>query len=411
MRRFLLFVLALFFVVPALALGQTEPEVRVDVIDVSGPLDNQAVAFISETLIEVADHRAEVAIIQLDSPGVVADADVWGDLGELMTDPPVPVVTWIGPAPAVAYGGALSLAGLSQATLAAPGVEIGHAQPIFIGRPDGSGTESDLDHSMVTIDGPVAGFVDDTTPSIQQLIAAIDGLEVEVGGEVRELSTSGVAEDGVEVIFHKPGYWARFLRLAVTPEAAFMFLVAGLAVAAFEFYAIGPGIAAVVAALSLFLATYGIATLPLRWWALALVLVGWWLLTDSYQRGSVAVLTGLGTALMLIGGLFFVDGAPQLKMNPVVTLVIVLVVLFFYAIAMPTVARSRFSTRTIGRDHLIGSHGTALVDFDPDGEIEVAGAKWRASAHREAGIGRGDTVRISEVDGLVLEVEPVDGTP
>ena len=141
--------------------------------------------------------------------------------------------------------------------------------------------------------------------------------------------------------------------------------------------------------------------------SLALVLLGWWLLTDSYQRGSVAVLTGLGTVLALVGGLFYVDGAPQLTINPVVVGVIVLAVLFFYAIAMPTVARSRFSTRTIGRDHLVGSRGTALVDFDPDGEVDVSGARWRASAHREAGIRQGDVVRIAEVDGLVLEVEPV----
>jgi membrane-bound ClpP family serine protease len=179
-------------------------------------------------------------------------------------------------------------------------------------------------------------------------------------------------------------------------------------VAAFEFYAIGPGIAAGMAAISLFLASYGIWALPVRWWAMALTLVAWWALTYAYQRGGAAVLTGAGAALMLVGGLWYVDGAPQLEMNPIVTLVIVAVVVLFYTVAMPTVARSRFSTRTIGRDHLIGSQGVALVDFDPDGEVEVAGARWKASAHRESGIARGDPVRIAEVDGLVLEVEALE---
>lgn len=407
-RHFLLFVLALLLMAPALALGQVEAERRLDVIDISGPLDNQAVAFVTDTLLELAERDSEAVLIQLDSPGAVADEEEWRGLMDLMAAPPVPVVAWIGPAPAVAYGGALALALSAQATVAAPGVEIGYAQPVFIGRDDDEGNPStSLADSVVTVNDPVEGVIDDVSPSIQQVIAAIDGLSAEVDGQLRELSTAGFADSGGEIVFHKPGYWARFLRLAVTPEAAFMFLVAGLAVAAFEFYAIGPGIAAAVAALSLFLATYGIATLPLRWWALLLVLLGWWVMTDSYQRGTVAVLTGLGTILMLVGGLFLVDGGPQLAMNPVVTVVIVAVVVFFYAVAMPTVARSRFSTRTIGRDHLVGSHGIALVDFDPDGEIEVAGARWRASAHREAGIDRGDTVRISEVDGMVLEVEPV----
>src|SRR5690606_23937161 len=118
-------------------------------------------------------------------------------------------------------------------------------------------------------------------------------------------------------------------------------------------------------------------------------------------------LTGAGAALMLAGGLWFVDGAPQIEMNSVVTIVIALTVLLFYTVAMPTVARARFSTRTIGREHLIGEHGTALTDFDPDGEVGVGCARWKATGHREAGIRRGHTVRIAQVDGQVLEVEPL----
>ena len=405
-RHLLVPVFALLLLLPLAVMGQSDDGRRVDVIDISGPLDNQAVTFVSDTIRRSAEQGAEVVILQLDSPGVVAGEGEWRGLTELVGMPPVPVVAWIGPAPAIAYGGALSLATSAQITLAAPGVEIGYASPTFIAGDDVADLPG-FENAVATVGDPIEGVVDDLVPAIQQVVGALDGAEVQVGDEVRLLALS----EETEVVFHKPGYWARFLRLAVTPEAAFMFLVAGLTVAAFEFYAIGPGIAAAVAALSLFLATYGIAALPLRWWALVLVLLGWWLMTDSYQRGSVAVLTAVGSVLMLVGGLFYVDGAPQLQMNPLVTLVIVLVVVFFYTIAMPTVARSRFSTRTIGRDHLIGSRGVALVDFDPDGEVDVAGARWRASAHREAGIHQGDVVRISEVDGLVLEVEPVASEP
>lgn len=374
-------------------MAQSDDPQRLDVIDVSGPLDNQAVRFITDTIQSVANRGATAVLLQLNSPGVVADREVWSELTDLMADPPIPVIAWIGPAPAVAYGGALQLAASAQVTIAAPGVEVGHAVPTFVaGQPTTNTLPPELTTSTVVVDGPIEGVIDEVAPAIQQLISTLDGEALQLGGQV---------------VFHKPGFWPRFLRLAVTPEAAFMFLVTGLTVAAFEFYAIGPGLAAGVAALSLFLATYGIAALPMRWWALALVILGWWALTDSYQRGSVATLTGLGTLLMLVGGLFLVDGAPQLTMNPFVVTVITALVLLFYSVAMPTVARSRFSTRTIGRDHLIGKRGTALVDFDPDGEIEVDGARWRAAAHREAGIAKGDPVRIAEVDGLVLEVEPV----
>jgi membrane protein implicated in regulation of membrane protease activity len=77
---------------------------------------------------------------------------------------------------------------------------------------------------------------------------------------------------------------------------------------------------------------------------------------------------------------------------------------------MPTVQRARFSTRTIGRDALIGERGVALELFDPDGVVEVRGARWRATAHREAGLTEGAEILVAGVDGMFLEVEPA-GSP
>jgi membrane-bound ClpP family serine protease len=75
---------------------------------------------------------------------------------------------------------------------------------------------------------------------------------------------------------------------------------------------------------------------------------------------------------------------------------------------MPTVQRARFSTQTIGREGLIGERGVTVAVFDPDGVVEVRGARWRATAHREAGLAPGSEVLVSGVDGLFLEVEPAD---
>jgi membrane-bound serine protease (ClpP class) len=75
---------------------------------------------------------------------------------------------------------------------------------------------------------------------------------------------------------------------------------------------------------------------------------------------------------------------------------------------MPTVQRARLSTETVGRDGLIGQTGRAVVDFDPDGVVEVQGARWKGTAHREAGIAAGDEIEVVGVDGLFLEVERVE---
>ncbi len=97
-------------------------------------------------------------------------------------------------------------------------------------------------------------------------------------------------DDGNEVLvptarvrFTEVGIWGRTLRLGIRPEAAFFFLVAGLSLAAFEFYAAGTGVMAVVAIASLFIAGYGMSELPLRWWAVAATLVGLLLYISDFQ--------------------------------------------------------------------------------------------------------------------------------
>lgn len=411
--------LLLFLVAPVSVSAQTD-EPRVDVITLSGPLDGEAVTFAIDTIAEVAAMNTEVVVVQLDSPAVVAEEEDFERLLDVVEAPPVPLAVWVGPAPARAFGGALDLVAAAPLSLAAPGAEIGLAEPTIAA--DRSDTDTalppELADAVLEVTSPVDGVVDETIPTIRQVVESLDGATFDLEDGPRQVSTLTTLEvEGeeqvttVSTVFHEPGYWSAFLRLAVSPEAAFFFLVAGLTVAAFEFYAIGPGIAAGVAAVSLFLASSGIASLPLRWWAMALVGVGWAIMTASYQLGSVAALSTIGAIALGVGGLWFVDGAPQLQMNPLVTLVIVAGVVAFYVVAMPTVARSRFSTRTIGRAHLVGKEGTATVDFEPDGEVDVDGARWQATAHREAGITAADRIRVVEVSGTVLEVEPVPTDP
>jgi membrane-bound serine protease (ClpP class) len=160
-----------------------------------------------------------------------------------------------------------------------------------------------------------------------------------------------------------------------------------------------------VASISLLLAGWGIVNLPVRWWALALATLGWIALTAAYQRGGVVAITLLGAVLLQIGGMFFVDGSGQIDPRWYLVLPSVLAALFFFLLAMPTVQRARYSTQTIGRDALIGEQGVAVADFDPDGVVEVHGARWRATAHRESGLATGSPVVVTGVDGTFLEVD------
>jgi len=58
---------------------------------------------------------------------------------------------------------------------------------------------------------------------------------------------------------------------------------------------------------------------------------------------------------------------------------------------------------------MIGEICTAETNVDPDGVVRVRDALWRARTNRATPITKGAGVRVAEIEGLVLEVEPEEG--
>lgn len=399
-----------------LALGSPvigdEPGGHIEIIEISGNLDRPALDFVSDRVEAAARRGATAAIIQLDSRSTLSAGVL--QLAARIADPPLPLVVWVGPAPASAFGGAAHLLAAAPLKAAAPGARIGYTQPVVAGdephHPVRSGPLEGFTESAFAVAEPTEGLVEIVAPSISNLLVELDGRTVEVRGELVTLRTLRPTGDGaaaIETVFYEPSIGVRILQIATGVEAAFFFLVAGLAVVVFEFYALGPGIAAGVAALMLLISGYGLAVLPLRGWAVGLALAGIWFLTADFQRGRAGPVTALGALAMLVGGLYFTDSAPQIQPSWWIVTVITVSVTAFYVVGIRTVARARFSTPTMGRRHLIGRSGLAVTRFDPDGVVEVEGARWQATAHREAGLGPGDPVVVRAVDGPILEVDPV----
>ncbi|MGH9052542.1 MAG: NfeD family protein [Acidimicrobiia bacterium] len=405
-----------FLLAVTLSLQTVQPAGPIEVLEVTGPIDATLVEFLEGTLQEAVARGSQAVILQLDAPGAVTE-DIHRLL-ELVEDPPLPVVVWVGPAPAVAYGGAAQLLAAAQVGLAAPGTRIGYLQPTVAGGGGPSqapaGMPPRLLDEAVLVEGPVPGLVAEAIPTLGQVVVGLHGRMVTVRGEARTLATAEPSEGGegprpaVGVRFHQPGLVARVLRMALRPEAAFLFLVAGLAVGVFEYYALGPGIAAAVAVLLLLVGGYGLAVLPLTWWALSLTLGGLGLLAADVQRGAPGIATATGLVMLAVGGLRFTDAAPQLVPTWWAVLATVVAVGLFFRVGITTVARARFSTPTIGREHLIGRQGKAASDLTPEGVVLVGEAQWKAVSHRQAGIRAGDPVTVVGVRGAVLRVEPAE---
>ena len=285
-NRSLVLLLALFAALAVMPAAVAQVNAPLDVIVVSGPLDQSMIRFVEESVEEAAANGSQAVVIQLDSEGALSD-DI-ERLIDLFRQPPLPLVVWVGDAPAVAFGGAARLLIAAPLKTAAPGAEIGYLTPTVAG-PEGGvdvveATSSfTLPEEIVTVQGPIPGLVDAALPSIGQVVVWMNGREVtsQQGTATLQTARRETGEDGLErmlptaqVRFHEPGLFTRFLRLSIQPEAAFFFLVMGLTVAAFEFYAIGPGLASATGVISLLIAGYGLAVLPVRWWALVLIGLG-----------------------------------------------------------------------------------------------------------------------------------------
>jgi len=394
-RRLILLALAALFVLSSCA---ERTGLGIDVIDVSGPLDRSALEFIADSIEQGADIGQELAIVQLNSKAVL-DEEAFDRLADLIGTPPLPVAVWVGPGPAYAYGAAARLPELASRAAIAPGdSELGHLQPEILGE--------DRARSDESVPADETGLP--LQPALRQYLQDLDGATFETAQGPVAVSTLEDVDGGVttkQITFRKPGLSTRFFRLAVTPEAAFFFLAIGLTIAVFEFYALGPGVAAGVAAISLILGGWGVVTLPTNWWALALFVLAFLFLVAAHQLGGIFALTLIGAITLQVAGVFLIDGGGQIDPRWWLVLPTVAGVLFFFLLAMPTVQRARLSSETIGRDSLIGETGKALVDFDPDGFVEVRGARWRGTAHRESGIEKGDPIEVTGVDGMYLEVD------
>jgi membrane-bound serine protease (ClpP class) len=398
---------AFLLAIPLTALSQGDQQ-GIDVVDVSGPLDASAIEFVVESIEQASEEGQELILLQIDSRAVL-DSATYERLIDVVETPPLPVAVWVGPAPAQAFGGAALLLETASHAAIAPGSSIGLTSPLVLGEEVTPDLLSDLPFESEVVEAEDTGF--ELQPTLRQYLQDLDGRTFETATGEAVVSTVREFGEGVtlkDVTFSKPGLLTRFFRLAVIPEAAFFFLVVGLSVVTFEFFALGPGVAAGVAALSLLPAGWGLVNLPTRWWGLLVVILGWGLLTAAYQKGGFVVMTAVGTILLQVGGMALVDGGGQIDPRWWLVFPSVLAVLFFFLIAMPTVQRARLSTQTIGRGSLVGREGSALVDFDPEGLVEVDGARWRATAHREAALVMGSRIIVTGVDGLYLEVEPLD---
>lgn len=375
--------------------AQTAAPAGIDVIEVSGLIDPVVVDFVSRSVGSAELRGRQALVVQLDSGGAVVSPAALDRLVARLRRSRVPVTVWIGPSGARARGAAARLVRAAVVAGMSPGSRL------TVGRRT-VGAEKALR----------SGAVETSAPTLGDFIVGLDGRQLPGGARLvtaREVRRGGRPrlEPAAQVSFAKLGLVPRLLHTVASPAVAYLLLLAGLLLVIFEFFSAGVGVAGGVGAACVVLAASGLAVLPVRPVALALLLVGLLGYCIDVQAGAPRTWTVIGALSVAAGSLTLYSGL-ALRW-PALVIGIAGAALFMLG-AMPPTLRSRFGTPTIGRESMVGEAGEATVALLPEGMVRVRGALWRARTNRATPIAVGSAVRVVAVDGVMLEVE-LDPSP
>jgi membrane-bound serine protease (ClpP class) len=397
----------------------------VDVLQVSGLIDPIVVDAIDEAIERADADGAQALVLQINSRGAVVGRDEVEALLERIDDAPIPIAVWVGPSGARLYGTPAQVLAVADVTGMAGGSRVG-----FIGVPlrpggvavDFGAAESALRQGSIGLsEARELGVFkqrisDEGIATIRNMVDALDGYTE--GGRAIETTEEEVLDDGTvrretttTVRFSKLSLLDQVFHTAASPAVAYLLLLAGLCLLVFEFFTAGIGIAGVVGAVAIVLASTGLTTLPARGWAVGLILAAVLAFAVDVQVGIPRLWTGVGVLLTVVGSLWLYEPLPGTTLRPswITLLAGIGGVVLAFVVGMPSMVRARFATPTIGREWMIGAIGQVVETVDPDGVVSVGDARWRARTNRATPVGAGQPVRVVAIDGVTLEVEPLEG--
>jgi len=397
---------------------------KVDVFEVSGFVDNVVANGIERAVERSAGNGAQALVLQVNSRGAVVDAERMTRLLVAVRDSAVPIGVWVGPSGSRALGWSAWLLAVADVSAMAPNSVVGKTGPALV--VDGSalsfgeatallrsntlGTTEARERGVLRLD-----IADEGVPVLRNMLFALDGLAVK--GVVLDTVVEVVGDDGAIVReaattrFFKLGTLEQLLHTSASAALAYLLFSFGLALLVFEFYTAGIGIAGFVGAVSTLLGAFGLAELPVRPLGLVLLILAVVAFAVDVQVGIPRFWTGVGVVSYVAASFLLFTSVQEdaLRLSWLTLVAGVASMTLAFVVGMPSMVRTRFATPTIGREWLLGQEGVAATDIAPEGEVTVRGAKWRARTNRATPIKSGQALRVASIDGVTLDVEPLEG--
>jgi len=392
------------------------------VIQLEGAINPASAMVLEKGLEKARKINARLAIVRLDTPGGLASS--MRTMVKAIMNSRVPVVVWVGPSGAGAASAGVLVTISAHVAAMAPGTNIGAAHPVLAGGKDigktmsekvvndmasyargiakqrgrnGEWVEKAIRESVsITAEEAVKKkVVDLIAANLQDLLKALDGRVIEVGGQSITLKTSGL-----KLVYYRLGFRDRVLRTISDPNIAYILMMIGMAGLYFELAHPGAILPGVIGAISLVLAFYSFQTLPVNYAGLLLIALAIIFFIAEIKVTSYGMLSIGGLISLILGSIMlFENMRVSLKlMMPTVALVG-----GFFVVVATLAFRAYRSRPKSGAEGLLGEIGVVKQRIDPEGLVFVHGEYWRAVAPEP--IEEGEKVRVEGMDGLVLKVQ------
>jgi len=407
---------------------QAQSEVRrVEILPLRGGfIDPPVVAQIGDVLDLAAREGAELVVLQITSrAGVSVDAAA---LTARIAASPVPVAVYVGPiGTAPSAGGAaaaLWLAGHVRSL--APDATVGPLDPLDLSALDASTPDAvailaatprsaapsaealraldALTAAALPAEELVAAGLARISTGIEPLLVELDGVEVLTADGLRTLR---LRPDELQVRFHSLGLVRRLLHAASTAPFVYLLLVIGLGLLLFEVFQPGFGVAGLAGVITAVVGIAGAFILPVRWWAVALVVLGLLLYALDTAIAGFGPVTLAATAAFAAGSWWFY-AAPALQLEWWLVALATLSALIFFVFVLTVVLRAQAGPEGTVVEELVGRPGVVRSTLNPEGHVFIDGALWRARWIAEGKAGVGSAVVVTAVDGPVVLVEAFD---
>lgn len=414
---------------PALAQDQ------IMVVKISGAINPVVADFVEHEIKSANAARETLIILEIDTPGGL-DTSMRQIIKAIQTSR-VPVAAYVSPSGSRAASAGTFITIASHIAVMAPGTNIGAAHPVNLmgGEKSGQGAPSPMEEKVVndaaayirslaeargrnaywaekavthsqSISAQEAkklNVIDFIAGSVEALVLAVDGREVEVaGGEKIILHT-----EGKKLVYHEMNKRERILDIISNPNIAYILMMMGMVGLYFELSNPGLILPGVVGGISMILALYAMQTLPINYAGLLLIVLGMVMFIAELNTPTFGLLSAGGTIALLLGSLMLIDSddpAMQISRSiliPTMGMAVVITVGSLYL-----ASKSAMLKVVTGAEGLIGALGIAQTELNPEGTVMVHGELWNAEC--DGKIEEGQPVVIEKLDGLKVMVKKSD---